>query len=251
MTGDLTKPPPEIVDGICDNEHSVVYSKLVSNAIGLRAGISQFGWRYLTRLIIWRFPEWLLRYENAYLMAADSLKVGPHATEGIEFRLADPDDADNFGTVRISADNVRQRLGLGDKCAIALRNGEIISMLWAATGELYLHEAGTLIDTGEKAFYRYNSFTIPEERQKGLYSACSRVLYEYYSALGRTHMYGAISVFNLPSQLASQKVGNKIVGESVLFACLGLKFLFFKNWPYKTRRFKVFIGRPTFDARVI
>lgn len=223
----------------------------MSNAIGLRAGIAQFGWRYLTRLIIWRFPEWLLRYENAYLMSADSLQIGPHATEGITFRMAQSEDAENFGAVRISAITVRERLRLGDKCAIALRDGEIISMLWAATGKLYLHEAGTLIDTGDKAFYRYNSFTIPEERQKGLYSGCSRVLYDHYCASGRTQVYGAISVFNLPSQLASQKIGNKIVGESALFAILGLKILFFKYWPYETRRFKIFFGRPSSDARVI
>jgi hypothetical protein len=223
----------------------------VSSAIGLRKGISQFGWRYLIRLVVWRFPEWLLRYENAYLMAAESLQIGPHATEGIVFRMAVAADAENFGAVRISASVVRERLHIGDKCAIALRDGGIISMLWAATGNLYLHEAGTVIDTGDKAFYRYNSFTIPEERQKGLYSGCSRVLYEHYSALGRTNVYGAISVFNLPSQLASQKIGNKIVGESVLFAILGLKLLYFKYWPYPTKRFVLFTGLPGSEARVI
>ena len=217
----------------------------------IKEGISQFGFRYLIRVISWQFSERIFRYEDAYLLAADTIESKVVPPSGITFRLANSDDAESFTPVRISSANVRHRLQVGDQCAIAIRDGKIIAMLWGAVGKLYLHEAGTLIDTGSNAFYRYNSFTVPEERLKGLYSQCSQILYEYFRAHGRTRVYGAISVFNLPSITASTSVGNKIVGESVLFSIFGLKILFYKHWPHPVKRLVIFTGKPKPDLRVI
>ncbi|MGB5107779.1 MAG: hypothetical protein WBP29_05170 [Candidatus Zixiibacteriota bacterium] len=126
-----------------------------------------------------------------------------------------------------------------------------MSMLWGATGKLYVNQASTLIDTNNNAFYRYNSFTVPEERLKGLYSQCSTVLYNHYSTSGRKLVYSAISVFNQPSIAASTSVGNKIVGESVLFSIFGLKILYYKKWPHPVKRLVFFTGKPSPDVRII
>ncbi len=223
----------------------------MSNFHKLREGIAQIGWRFLVRAICWRFPDWILRYENAYLVSTDNLTITAVTPKDISFRLATPQDSEDFGALQISSKVVRQRLALGDRCAIAERDGKILSMLWSATGKLYLHEAGTIIDTGANAFYRYNSFTHPEERQKGLYSGCSAVLSDSYRSEGRTSVYGAISVFNLPSLAASTKVGNKVVGESVLLSVFGIKFIRYKKWPHPVKRLTVIFGNPSSSARVI
>ncbi|TFH59720.1 MAG: hypothetical protein E4G91_08810 [Candidatus Zixiibacteriota bacterium] len=223
----------------------------MSSLSRIREGIAQFGWRYLIRVISWRLPDWLFRYESDYLMSAEKLHFEPIQHHDILFRLAEEADADSFAAVRISARTVRERLKLGDKCAIAVREGKTISMLWGATGKLYLAEAGSMIDTGDKAYYRYNSFTVPEERQKGLYRGCSEVLYRYYCSIGKSQLYGVISVFNLPSQIASQKLGNRIVGETTMLALFGVKVIYFKYWPHPTRKMIFFVGRPSADARAV
>lgn len=223
----------------------------MNTLIKLREGIGQFGWRFLFRAICWRFPDWILRYENAYLVSTDKLHVDVPIPSDITFRLAEPRDAENLSVVNISPNTVLERLSLGDRCAVAERNGKILAMLWSATGKLYLHEAGTVIDTGNDAFYRYNSFTLPEERQKGLYSGCSVALYESYIVDGRHSVFGAISVFNLPSIAASKKLGNKIVGESVLLSVFGIKFIYYKKWPLPVKRLTIIPGKPPTDMRVI
>ncbi len=58
--------------------------------------MAQFGWRFLIRAICWRFPDWILRYENAYLVSTDSLTVSEVTLADVSFRLATPQDSDNF-----------------------------------------------------------------------------------------------------------------------------------------------------------
>ncbi len=223
----------------------------MTNFHKFREGIAQFGWRFLVRAICWRFPDWILRFENAYLVSADNLHVTANTPSDVNFRLAGPQDAENLRPVRISPQVVRERLALGDRCAIAERDGKILSMLWTATGRFYIHEAGTIIDTGDTAFYKYNSFTLPEERQKGLFSGCSALLYDSYSTEGKTSVYGVISVFNHPSLVATLKLGNKVIGESVLLSVFGIKFIFYMKWPHPVRRLTVVFGNPSSTTRVI
>jgi len=79
--------------------------------------------------------------------------------------------------VGVSRELALKRMDAGDRCAIAVRDEEVVSMYWAATGKLYIETAGSILETGIDGFYPYNAYTVPSERRKGLFKGCCRVLF--------------------------------------------------------------------------
>ncbi len=124
-------------------------------------------------------------------------------------------------------------------------------MLWSATGRLYLEYAGAVLDTGRDGFYKYNSFTVPEKRREGLFRACVQELQRIYGAAGRKHAYGAISHFNAPSLMATETLGNRVVGESYRFKVFGINFVWVKSWPQPTKKLRMFRRPPDAELRGI
>lgn len=201
--------------------------------------------------ISWRCPEWLFYYAHTFLVVGRGLKGASTDLVGYEIRLATEQDANLFTALRISPEMVLARMRTGDRCVIALRDGAIVSMLWAATGKFYEHESGMEIDTGENGYYRYNSLTKESERRKGLYLQCSLEIGRYYSNQGRSETLGIIDIFNVASQIANVKSGTTLEGEVIHWIILGVHIVYYKRWHVPTKRLRFFIGKPSGDFRVL
>ncbi len=214
-------------------------------------GWKSFGLEYILKAMSWRLPRRVFHYSHSYLVRSENFVPYPTPPEGFRFRLATSDDKESFANLGVKAVTVLNRFSRGDQCGIAVSvDGSIVSMVWAATGELYLQESGVRLSVDSASIYRYNAFTHAAHRQKGLYAGCCGALDDHYSRQGRTHVFGAISRFNLVSQSASGSVGTKIVGETLLWTILGLSICRVRSWPHTVPGLRVFFQDPA-DARVI
>lgn len=214
-------------------------------------GWKSFGPEYILKGMSWRLPRGVFHYSHSYLVCSERFVPPATPPEGYRFRLVSSDDMDSMANLGVKAATVLNRLSRGDQCGVAVAaDGSIVSMVWAATGELYLQESGVRLSVDSASIYRYNAFTHAAHRQNGLYAGCCRALDDHFSRQGRTHVFGAISRFNLVSQSASGSVGTKIVGEALLWTFFGLSICRVKSWPHPAPRLRVFFRSPV-DARVV
>ncbi len=224
---------------------------MLSSLSSLSRGWKSFGPEYILKAISWRLPRRVFHYSHSFLVRSE--RFVPHANppEGYQFRLAISDDSESFANLGVESATVLNRLSRGDQCGIAVSaDGSIVSMVWAATGDLYLQESGVKLAVDSASIYRYNAFTHANNRQKGLYAGCCAALDDYFVRQGRTHVFGAISRFNLISQSASGSVGTQIVGEVVLLTIFGLSVCRVKSWPHAAPKLRIFFRAPA-AARVI
>ncbi|MBK7092872.1 MAG: hypothetical protein IPH59_14330 [bacterium] len=202
--------------------------------------------------LTWRLPAWFFRYTHAYLVLANDLDVVAPDTKAFRFRLADLSDAENFALLGVSAKTVRERLGAGDYCGVAVReDGMVCSMVWASTGRLYLDGAGTTLDCEPEGVYVYNSFTLAELRGHSLYRGCSAAVCDWFKREGRSVRYGIIDKLNEASFKANGRINLKNDGESRYFRFCGLHLSLLTNWPKTSRRLFISIGRRTRGARIV
>lgn len=207
-------------------------------------GIKTGGVEYLLYAVGSRFPEWLFRYYHAYLIEADDLKIITRDYKDYEVRFATLDDIDNLKSVDINREKACHRLERGDTCVIVVKDGQVVSISWAATGRLYNRYAGSVVDTGDDGLFLYGVYIIPEERMKGFFASCFKKQIEYYATQNRTKKYGVVEILNMASLKIHLRMGFKTTGETFYVALAGMSICYYKTWPKKTGKFHIFFRRP-------
>jgi len=209
-----------------------------------KKGIKDGGLDYALTAITHRFPESLLRYYHTNLIKGDEIKLITRNYKDYEIRFATEADAGNMAHVESEKEKALHRLKRGDTCAIVEKDGQIVSISWAATGRLYNRYAGSIIDTGEDGFYLYGVYSVPEVRMKGFFASCFKLQFEHHLKQGRTTKFGAIEVLNKNSIRTHHRLGFKTVGETYCITILGVTFCYYKSWPIKTKKLHIFVKRP-------
>jgi len=64
-------------------------------------------------------------------------------------------------------------------------------------------------------------------------------------------MLNAVSAFKLVSLLVQEKTGRKVVGESYMVNLLGIRFCYYKSWPYPARKVHIYFRQPDTRIRAI
>jgi RimJ/RimL family protein N-acetyltransferase len=95
------------------------------------------------------------------------------ASVPLEFGFLSEDDLDEYASLRTDRDpNVAAgRLRRGDRCFVARHDGKIVAALWVATGEAEFEYLDRRIRLAEGEAQRYDSFTSPDLRGRGVIAA--------------------------------------------------------------------------------
>jgi len=221
-----------------------MFALLKEKSAKFRKGLKSGKLEYLLYAGTYRLPEWLLRYYHTYLIEAEKLNLITRSYKGYATRFATVEDVDKFEAIGVSKDKVQHRLNRGDTCAVVLKGEEIVGLGWAATGRLYNKYGGSIIDTGENGVILYSVYVIPEERLKGFFSLCFAKQVAHYRAQNRNKIYGIIEVLNTGSIKTHLRLGFEITGETYCFTLLGISLCYYKKWPFKTKKIRIFFRRP-------
>jgi RimJ/RimL family protein N-acetyltransferase len=95
------------------------------------------------------------------------------ASVPLEFGFLSEADIDEYAALRGDRDPAvaAGRLRRGDRCFVARHEGRLVAALWVATGEAEFEYLGRRLRLGENEAQRYDSFTAPELRGRGVIAA--------------------------------------------------------------------------------
>ncbi len=209
-----------------------------------------YGLESVLRSLDWRTPRWLFHYSHV-LLTRGPLEIGDRPLDsGHTFGLAAETDVYLFEEIGIPEKTILQRIAAGDVCGIALSaERKLSAMLWTATGNIFIDEAGHELDLGSDSVYSYNALTAKSERRKGLFRGCAKAVYDFHIRHGRQFVYGAVSIYNSPSQAAGTSIRRETVGETILVRFCGLEFLRTKKWPSKMPGLRMGFRKRSGDLR--
>jgi hypothetical protein len=194
--------------------------------------------------VSWRLPSWLFNYDHTYLMGGRDLKLKTRDYPHYEIRQAKLTDVEIMKKAGIRESLFRHRIGRGDHCVLVLKEGRPVAWSWSATGRLFMMLGGLIIDTGEKGFFLYDVYTVPEERLKGFIMICFEKQLEHHHERGCWDIYGTISAFNVHSLKTHFRMGFETCGEAYSLTLAGVNLCYYKSWPHETRKVHVFVKRP-------
>lgn len=192
----------------------------------------------------WRLPSWLFSYDHTYLINGRELKLKVRDYPHYEVRRGVIEDVEIMKKAGIREELFRHRINRGDHCVLVLKDGRAVSWSWSATGRLFLMLGGIIVDTGEKGFFLYDVYTVPEERLKGFIMVCFERQLEHYHQKGCWDIYGTISAFNVHSLKTHFRMGFKTCGEAFSVTLAWVNICYYKSWPHATRKVHVFVKRP-------
>lgn len=219
--------------------------KLLNKFANLKKGIKQDGWGYLLHAIRWRIPVWLFYYKHAILISTDKPVFRTRNYSNYHIKIADLNDYELIVNLKLySPEKIKRRLEEGDNCHFIIKEGKIVSIIWAKIGKLFAIDSGPVINTGDDAFFVDGLFTIPEERMKGLHILCFKSLYDYFVSKGRNRIIGVIHADNTVSIRAHNRMEFDITGETYYMILFGISVCYYKKWPYKTKKIHIFTKRP-------
>jgi GNAT superfamily N-acetyltransferase len=94
------------------------------------------------------------------------------AVPGVAVRGMGPDDGDAYRGLRPDAppDEAERRLRNGDRCLTAWRGDRMVAAYWLAIREAPVPYLGISIPLADGAWYAYDAFVAPEERNRGLHN---------------------------------------------------------------------------------
>ena len=198
-------------------------------------------------------PNWLFRYNKAWLMYTDRDKFPANTNEHITIKIADKSDIDDI--IRISGiqkQKIEYLLDSGVTCFLAsLDNQPPAAITWNLVGKCYIRGLGFIHDFGPDGAYGFWSMTLPEARGLGLHAALMAAKAKYAIAHGAPHLYGIIEFDNNLSFAIRVRMGYKIVYEIYYLKLFFLKFSRLKNIPENRATFRIFIKGSYEDTLII
>jgi len=228
-----------------------MYSKVSDKLNRFKNGLRQYGPEYLIYCITSRLPGWFLGYHHTYLLTARELNLNISAEDGLDVRFASHDDIMRSKITAVDRQKSSQRFRNGSKCAVVYSRGKMVSIGWAAVGRIFTRQAGSVIDTKNDGVYVYDVYSLPEERGKGFYRACLKLISDFYSLHQRSRKYVIIDVLNSDSINAHIRLGFRVCGESIHVVLGGINICFYKKWPQKKSRFHIFLKKPPGNSREV
>lgn len=192
--------------------------------------IREDGFGVIWRRLSWRLPRSVFYYNHSNHIRFDLNDYKPKDLPDLEIRMATLDDYELFEKVRITHKTFKQRLDRGDMCAMVVVDGLVRSFMWAAEGNIYIHNSGAILDVGEDGFYSYDAYTDPEFRGKGFFKYCDEIQNRHYKETGKRYHYVSIDKFNKLSNMIRRRAGYKYIGETIHYSLFGLRITSYKNW---------------------
>ena len=140
-------------------------------------------------------------------------------TNGIEFRelsLSDFSDEAVNRSLDLTRAFVEKNLLQGDQCVGAVKNGQVIGYGWRTVKSIEVDQQ-VKIQFGDKLYYRYKGYVLPEHRGNGLFNLIKSINEQTLIDNGRTHVFGCIETHNFASLRASLNNGDFTIGYSAYF----------------------------------
>jgi hypothetical protein len=205
----------------------------------------------LLDIIAWSTPDWMFFYGHNVLTYTENpcwqVKEYPDHT----IRLATMDDIDLLHVPGSDTRVIMDRLRAGDKSLIVLKDGKLQTMIWGATGKLFIRLSGAPFDTADDGCFYYSSYTSEEARGRGLGGTVHQLLHESYASQGRRKNWAVISMNNFGWLQAVLRRNYKIVGETYFLKLLFVNICYYKSWPFPTKRIKFFLKNPPEGLRAV
>ncbi len=101
-----------------------------------------------------------------------------------------------------------------DQCLGVLHDQQLVGYTWRTTNPVEI-DSGIWLEFGDKVFYRYKSFVLPEHRGKNLLNQIKKLSEKHQLDQGRLNSVSCIETHNYPSIKASTKSGDKTIGYSL------------------------------------
>jgi L-amino acid N-acyltransferase YncA len=201
-------------------------------------GVKSDGIEYLLDGVASRFPDWLLKYAHTHLTTARDLRLISREYDEYVVRAATPDDAAQIERAGVSREVALERFARGDTCVAVFKGDRLVSLCWAAVGELY-DDGGFWVDTGPDGFFLYGVYTEPEERLRGLFHATYRRVQAELRAAGRSRIFSSVAHHNRAAIRSHRRMGFELIGEVFLLTIAGINLNYFKSWPTDVPRWSV------------
>lgn len=157
-------------------------------------------------------------YEKMVVFKTDTKRVR-FPTEngaGLTVRLAKSDDIRRLQRLaKFNDGEAQQRLNAGHLCFVALNGGNLANYTWVCFHEGYIDELETKIRVSPGSAYRYDVFTLPAYRGKGIFPSVFEESCKYLYQNGIRELYGLVDSNNSPmlrvyekAGIASRKIGD-------------------------------------------
>ena len=133
--------------------------------------------------IVKRLPGWLFRFNRAFILRirTDSFDLPKSISPTINVKIATPGDIGDI--VRVSGwdeERVVKLLNSGCVCFLASQgNSAPSSLTWLSFGRCYVRGMGFEYNFPPGSSYGGGSFTLPEDRGKGLYLGLNVAIVDY------------------------------------------------------------------------
>jgi len=217
----------------------------------LKTGFKSRGFDYLLEAGFDHIPHRLLFFARFLLMVADTCDIPVRCYADYQVRMLTLDDLSNIAGFSFSIDMAQRELREGSVCVVVIKDGNAVSWRWGATGSLYVEYCNTVVQTGDDGYYTYRLETIPEERFRGHVNTCLRTMHEYYGNLNRTRNYTLISTRSASNLKWHERSGFKMIGDIFVLTICGLRFCFYRKWPFHGKRFTLTVRIPPEGTRQV
>ena len=197
-----------------------------------------------------KMPDWLFRYNKAYIMYTETFKFPEVKNPNIRVRIASEDDLDVI--IRISGldkEKILYMLNSGITCFLASDSeNPPASITWSASGKCFIRGMAFKYDFGDDGTYGFWSITLPEARGKGLHYALMAEKSRYDGKRGRVKAYGLIEAINNLSYDMRIRTGFMPLLLVYYMKLFFIKVSYVKNQVENKRELKIFIKEPIDDA---
>lgn len=198
----------------------------------------------LLDVVAWNVPHWLFYYNHSVLVTSDLPSWEATPQPECVIRFLTQDDMCLLQQTGLNHDVARERLLEGDQAVIAIKDGQILTIIWATARKRFLRLSGSVFDPGANGSFYYGSYTNSRARMKGLFSTARLYIHKYYSDLGRWKNWGAINANDKPWLAAVLNRNYSIAGETYYFKVMFLNVCYYKFWPHPTKKLHVYIKVP-------
>jgi L-amino acid N-acyltransferase YncA len=211
------------------------------------------GLEFLVLRISWRMPRWLFTYDHSLLLMCERLRTDLGIGEQVERRLVDRHDAALMKAIGMGEIAFQERLDKGDIGAVVLESRLAVATFWASPGSLFLRagKTGSFLNTGTDGFYLYYALTLPQARSKGYFKVCTSLLFDYFGSKGRPRGYSMVDASNEVSLKAHERMGFKVVGDTIRMVICGVSVCCYKSWPHLLHRLEIRRAKLPTKTRVL
>lgn len=203
---------------------------------------SNFG-RFLD-ILAWNLPYWLFHYGHNVLIHSENPRWKACDLSNFTAKFATLDDCPDLQESGSAKKDMCNRLKAGDRSYIVFKDDRLLSMVWVATGKIFIKFCGATFDTGHDGCFYYGSFTSEQARNLGLFSGIRNVIYTKLALEGRRKNWGIVSVNNASWLETVLKKNYIIAGETYYLKILFINICVYISWPYPVRRINIFIKNP-------